>query len=155
RLAYRQGVAAARVKPYSTESVRTIDMTPERFREIEELYHAIREAPADERATLLARADPELRREVELLLSQPTCGEFLDRAAVRNAPELLEDSTVTGLAAGARLGPYRIESKLGEGGMGEVFRAIDTRLGRPVAIKLTQEGFGARFEREARAISSL
>ena len=68
---------------------------------------------------------------------------------------LLEDSTLTGLASGTRLGPYRIESKLGEGGMGEVFRAIDTRLGRAVAIKTTREQFNARFEREARAISSL
>ena len=57
--------------------------------------------------------------------------------------------------SGACLGPYRIESKLGEGGMGEVFRAVDTRLGRAVAIKTTREQFSARFEREARAISSL
>jgi serine/threonine protein kinase len=67
----------------------------------------------------------------------------------------LEDSTVTGLAAGVSLGPYRIESKLGEGGMGEVFRAVDTRLGRAIAIKTTREQFSARFEREARAISAL
>src|SRR5262249_2991734 len=57
--------------------------------------------------------------------------------------------------SGACLGPYRIESKLGEGGMGDVFRAIDTRLGRAVAIKSTREQFSTRFEREARAISSL
>ena len=101
------------------------------------------------------QTDPELRREVESLLAQPTGGEFLDRPAIQNAPELLEDSTVTGLAAGACLGPYRIESKLGEGGMGEVFRAVDTRLGRAVAIKIAHEQFSARFEREARAISSL
>ncbi len=60
-----------------------------------------------------------------------------------------------GLAMGARLGPYCIESKLGEGGMGEVFRAVDTRLGRAVAVKTMREQFSARFEREARAISSL
>jgi eukaryotic-like serine/threonine-protein kinase len=129
-------------------------MTPERFRQIEELYHAAREVTADARAALMAQADPELRREVESLLIEPA-GEFLDRPAIRYAPHLLEDSTLAGLASGARLGPYRIESKLGAGGMGEVFRAIDTRLGRAVAIKITREQFNARFEREARAISSL
>jgi serine/threonine protein kinase len=96
-----------------------------------------------------------MRREIESLLAQRTAGEFLDRPAVQNAPHLLEDSTATGLAPGASLGPYRIESKLGEGGMGEVFRAVDTRLGRAVAIKTPREQFSARFEREARAIASL
>jgi tetratricopeptide (TPR) repeat protein/predicted Ser/Thr protein kinase len=130
-------------------------MTPERFQLIEELYHAAREGTAEERAALLLQTDPELRREVELLLSQPASGEFLDRPAIQNAPYLLEDSTVTNLAADACLGPYRIESKLGEGGMGEVFRAVDTRLGRAVAVKTTQQRFSARFEGEARAIASL
>jgi tetratricopeptide (TPR) repeat protein/predicted Ser/Thr protein kinase len=130
-------------------------MTPELFQQIEELYHAAREGAAEERAALLAQADPELRREVELLLSQQTSGDFLDRPAIQNATELLDDSTIAGLAAGDCLGPYRIESKLGEGGMGEVFRAVDTRLGRAVAIKIMQEQFSARFEPEARAISSL
>ena len=46
-------------------------MTPERFQQIEELYHAAREATAEERAALLAQTDPELRREVESLLAQP------------------------------------------------------------------------------------
>src|ERR1051326_2912753 len=130
-------------------------MTPERLRQIEELYRAAREVPAGERAALLAQADPELRREVESRLIQPAGGEFLDRPAVRIGPNLPEDETVTTVGSGTRLGPYRIESKLGEGGMGEVFRAIDTRLGRAVAIKTTHERFSARFEREARAIASL
>jgi serine/threonine protein kinase len=130
-------------------------MTTERFRQIESLYHAAREASADERAALLAQAHPELRREVESLLKEPAGGEVLEQPAFRNAPDLLEDSTVAALSAGVCLGPYRIESKLGEGGMGEVFRAIDTRLGRAVAIKTNHEQFNARFEREARAISSL
>ena len=129
-------------------------MSPERFRRIEELYHAVREGTAEERAALLAHTDPELRREVELLLSEEGC-EFLDRPAIQNAPESLADSTITSLVAGVSLGPYRIESKLGEGGMGEVFRAVDTRLGRAVAIKTVHNQFSARFEREARAIAAL
>jgi eukaryotic-like serine/threonine-protein kinase len=129
-------------------------MTPERFQQIEQLYHAARQKTAAERAALLAEADPELRREVESLLAQPGA-EFLDRPAIVGAPQLLVESTLTGLAVGASLGPYRIENKLGTGGMGEVFRAVDTRLGRAVAIKTIREQFSARFEREARAISSL
>jgi len=129
-------------------------MTPERFQQIEELYHAAREATALERAALLAQTDPELRRELESLFAERS-GDFLERPAIQNAPQVLEDATVTAVAVGTCLGPYRIESKLGEGGMGEVFRAVDTRLGRAIAIKTTREEFGVRFEQEARAISSL
>ena len=57
-------------------------MSPERFRRIEELYHAAREATPEERAALLAQSDPELRREVESLLSGSSGGEFLDRRAI-------------------------------------------------------------------------
>jgi tetratricopeptide (TPR) repeat protein/predicted Ser/Thr protein kinase len=130
-------------------------MTPERFQQVEELYHAARECNAEERAALLAQTDPELRREIESLLAHHTGGERLNEPAMQNAPELLDNSNVAILAPGACLGPYRIESKLGEGGMGEVFRAVDTRLGRAVAIKITREQFNSRFEREARAISAL
>lgn len=59
------------------------------------------------------------------------------------------------LSPGEKLGPYEILAPIGKGGMGEVFRAVDTRLGRPVAIKTSRDQFNARFEREARAISSL
>ena len=56
---------------------------------------------------------------------------------------------------GDRLGPYEILSFIGKGGMGEVFRARDTRLNRDVAIKSSVEQFTGRFEREARAIAAL
>src|SRR5277367_5107057 len=59
------------------------------------------------------------------------------------------------LAAGDRLGPYEILSRIGAGGMGEVWRARDTRLGRQVAVKVSTEKFSDRFEREARTIATL
>ncbi|HLG95738.1 MAG TPA: protein kinase [Bryobacteraceae bacterium] len=59
------------------------------------------------------------------------------------------------LATGARLGPYEILTPIGAGGMGEVYKARDTRLDRTVAIKLSKEAFSERFEREARAIAAL
>ena len=129
-------------------------MAPD-HRQIEQLFHAARERSPEERAELLAQADPELRREVESLLSQRSVNRLLGGQIIQAAAELLQDETVTLLTAGMSLGPYRIESKLGEGGMGEVYRALDTRLGRAVAIKASHQQFSARFEHEARVISSL
>jgi serine/threonine protein kinase/Tol biopolymer transport system component len=124
-------------------------MDPERFRQIEDLYHAVAERSEDQRATLLARADPDLRREVESLLAQPS-----------RLADLLAESTVTQFGAGALLGSYRIESILGAGGMGTVYRAVDTKLNRPVAIKVLSEELAdaaarRRFQREAQLASSL
>src|SRR5262245_65990843 len=85
-------------------------MTPESFQQIDELYHVARERTAEERAALLEQTDPELRREIESLPAERSGGEFLDRPAMQNARELLEDSTGAVLAAGERLGPYRIEA---------------------------------------------
>src|SRR5882724_5355282 len=58
------------------------------------------------------------------------------------------------LSAGTRLGPHEILSLIGAGGMGEVYRARDTRLDRIVAIKVSSEEFSERFEREARAVAA-
>ena len=59
------------------------------------------------------------------------------------------------LSAGEKLGPYEILALIGKGGMGEVYRARDTRIGRDVAVKVSSETFTERFEREARAIAAL
>src|SRR6266478_6391060 len=59
------------------------------------------------------------------------------------------------LSSGAKLGPYEIQSPVGAGGMGDVYRARDTRLDRMVAVKVIRGQFSARFEREARSISAL
>jgi serine/threonine protein kinase len=121
-------------------------MTPERWRRIEELYRAARD-PA-KRAEVLASADPELRREVEALFaSEPT------------------ESTVSmaipvAIGVGVEIAHYRVESKLGEGGMGSVYRALDMKLNRSVAIKFLSSDFAdaearRRFQREAQMASSL
>jgi serine/threonine protein kinase len=122
-------------------------MTPERWRQIEELYHAAQAHGAG----VLTQVAPDLRKEVERLLAQDTNGKMLDQPL----PELDESSPEIPVAVGAKLGPYRVEEPVGAGGMGQVYRATDTRLDRSVAIKVVPRQFSARFEREARAISSL
>jgi len=59
------------------------------------------------------------------------------------------------LSAGDRMGPYEIVGRIGAGGMGEVYRAVDPRMGRHVALKLSAERFSDRFSREVRAVASL
>ena len=123
-------------------------MTSERWRQVEALFHAVQERGVG----VLSDADPGLRSEVEELLAQDTSREgILDRPAA----DLLNDSSVPMLDAGAQLGPYKIEAPIGAGGMGEVWKARDTRLNRIVAIKVSKEQFTERFEREARAVAAL
>ena len=131
-------------------------MTPSRWQEIERIYAAALERPLEERVALLRRAcgdDSGLRRMVESLLEART-GDGLHDLPVLRFADLLPDSAER-LGPGKQLGPYLIEGELGAGGMGTVYRATDTRLGRPVAIKISSSVFDERFEREARAIASL
>src|ERR1700733_4231283 len=111
-------------------------MPPEQWRQIEELYLAALDLKGEERVALLSSAGPEVRREVEAMLAQPSGSKLLDRPAWGNEPE---PSAELSLAPGTQLGQYRIEGAIGAGGMGVVFRAHDTKLQRPVAIKFLSD----------------
>jgi serine/threonine protein kinase len=126
-------------------------MTPERWRQTEELYHLARERGP----SALSGTDPDLRRDVEELLAEDADGKILDQRAA----ELLPEPPTVGI--GARIGPYRIEGILGTGGMGEVYWAQDTKLKRRVALKVLPNAFAhdperlARFQREAEVLAQL
>ena len=124
-------------------------MTSQRWRQIEELYHSA----CEHGLAVLDGTDPEIRREVEKLLSQDS--ESGSKLLDHRAEDLITDLAHMPLTAGSRLGPYRIEALVGQGGMGKVFRATDTRLNRRVAIKTCKESFSDRFEQEARSIAAI
>ena len=138
-------------------------MTSDRWEEINRLYNSAVEVEEKERAFFLEKAcgeDRELRREVESLLAyDQQAQQLLDRPAMQMAAEKLADEPPS--LVGRKLGPYQIQVALGAGGMGEVYKARDTRLNRTVAIKvlprhlLQRSDLRQRFEREARAIASL
>jgi tetratricopeptide (TPR) repeat protein/tRNA A-37 threonylcarbamoyl transferase component Bud32 len=139
-------------------------MTNERWQRVDELYHAALEREGTERAAFLETAckgDDALRREVEsLLASDDDAGSFLAESAMSVAAGELAQSPAPS-RVGARLGSYELLAPLGAGGMGEVYRARDLRLGRIVAIKILASHvaddpeFRRRFAREARTISQL
>jgi eukaryotic-like serine/threonine-protein kinase len=149
----RHGVARASLAIHTRGSNRIGQphMTNERWRQLEELYDAVVDLSPAERSVRLKDFDPELRTVLEAILAQE--GSALEHPAWEDCASLLE--TGTHLKAGSQLGPYKIERQVGAGGMGEVYRATDTRLGRQVAIKTYRQEFGERFQREARVIASL
>ena len=135
-------------------------MTSEQWRHVERLYHAAQVEPPERRAAFLADAcagDGELRAEVESLLAHSSSPGVLDQPLPELAARLADPSAWLG----RRLGIYTVVSSIGLGGMGHVYRARDTRLGREVAIKVLPPVFTehperlARFEREARLLASL
>jgi eukaryotic-like serine/threonine-protein kinase len=137
-------------------------MNEERWEQLKRLCEEAREFAPKERAAWLAEAcvgDEELRREVESLLGYSSRAEaFIEQPAFKLFAHELEQAPSL---LGWQFGHYRIESLLGVGGMGEVYKAQDTKLGRAVAVKFLPGEFTSdtervrRFEQEAYAASSL
>src|SRR5712691_9973317 len=130
-------------------------MKPERWRQITEIFHTALARDEDERAAFVSAQcgeDAALRREVEaMIVAHQNAGHSGDRPVYAQALML---------EAGSVIGPYCIDHCVGAGGMGVVYRARDTRLNRPVAIKFLSEDLAdatarRRFQREAQMASSL
>jgi serine/threonine protein kinase/Tol biopolymer transport system component len=151
-------------------------MTPERWRDVERLYHAALEREGDQRAAFLTDAcegDAALLREVESLLAYRTkATDFIERPAADAHPalaaivaserdRLAASPSAPGQFVGRALGVYEITALIASGGMGEVYRGLDTRLQRTVAIKTLpahvshDPAWRERFRREAQAVSRL
>ena len=136
----------------------------ERRRRVEEVCAAALDLDVRERPAFVAaacRGEEALRREVEALLAHAEEAEhFLEVPVGGLAAQVLADEGGEALV-GRQVGSHQIVSLLGKGGMGEVYRARDTKLGRDVAIKVVAGAFLsepehlARFEREARALATL
>ena len=139
-------------------------MRSEQYQKVGQLYHAALDLPRETRSVFLDGAcegDQELRQEVQsLLVAHDEAGDFIETPALDVAAQWIareeEAETLSG-----RIGAYEVLSLIGRGGMGEVYLAHDTRLGRQVALKmLPSQLIGnldavRRFEQEARAASSL
>jgi serine/threonine protein kinase/tetratricopeptide (TPR) repeat protein len=140
-------------------------MKAERWQQVERLYHAALERGAEGRAAFLDEAcagDEGLRSEVQSLLSYEGQAEnFIESPALELAAKVMAEGQGATALVGQTINQYRVTSRLGMGGMGEVYLAEDTRLGRSVALKFlpalfTQDkGHLRRFEQEARAVAAL
>src|SRR3979490_1347553 len=139
-------------------------MTPERWKRTEALYQAARARPSGERAAFLAEAcrdDEALRRDVESLVNEPDSDDgFLAELAIADVTQIVDDFAPAAMA-GRFLGGYQLLTLVGAGGMGEVYRARDPKLGRDGATQVLPRAFTSdpdrltRFEREARMLAAL
>lgn len=125
-----------------------------RWANIERLFHSAMSRPREERGSYLKAAcggDAELMREVESLVGQEAGIDSLLEHGAAGRHGLLSPE----YAPGTMIGPYRVEEAIGAGGMGEVYRAHDPRMGRDVAIKVAGARFSDRFSSEVRAVAAL
>ena len=137
-------------------------MAPERWQQLKQIFQSALERNPAERSAFLNQAcagDPALRSEIESLISShDQAGNSIEAMAAKAATEMLGDDRAI---VGKQIGRYRVLSHIGRGGMGEVFLAQDTSLGRKVALKLLPPDFTRneerlrRFRQEARATSAL
>src|SRR5882724_4738985 len=139
-------------------------MTPERWQQLKQIFQSALERNPAERSAFLNQAcadDPALRSQVEsLIASHDQAGDSIEAMAAEAATEMLDDDQAVSIV-GKQISHYQVVSRIGRGGMGEVFLAHDTSLGRKVALKLLRSDFTRneerlrRFEQEARAASAL
>ena len=133
----------------------------DRWDQLAALFDSARELPASERSSFVERADadPALKSEIESLLAVDVEDAIIDVPPAEAFATLIDEDP--GVRVGDMIGPYRIDSPLGAGGMGEVYRARDTNLNRDVAIKILPASVAndperlARFRREAQVLAAL
>jgi len=139
------------------------DLESGRWARVVAVYEAVADAPVERRlATLdaMCGGDAALRGEVDALLAQDSRNSPLD-APIWDTVAAMVNSAEPHLEIGTHLGPYVIEGVIGAGGMGEVYRARDTNLGRSVALKVLPRSWAAdperiaRFQREAQMLAAL
>src|SRR4051794_29378861 len=129
-------------------------MAPDRRDRVSNLHHAALACAPAERGAFLAQAcegDDVLRREVESRLAyQSASVRFLETPAADVVAVAFGSAPAGPMMMGRQLGPYTILAPLGAGGMGEVYRAHDSKLGRDVAVKILPSHFTADPERRSR-----